>query len=135
MKKAIQMIVIINFMLLSINILYGQSNYNSHTRVNGYYLGWDNSGSNSGNLDVRNDWNRPIHFFTNNIHRMRINADSAWQCGGWANQNVNGFVGISPTGFFENNKPWSMLHLDGPDNTGAGLNSNLWRGELELIKC
>ena len=128
MRNQFIIFIAVSFLLL-FSASYAQiSNPSNLATPNPEYVGWNGIGGNTKPLDIRNIFNQPIHFFTYNNHRMRINGDLTWQCGGFASQTVNGYVGISPTGFFNNNSPWSMLHLDGPDNTGAGGVSNLgWR--------
>ena len=61
-------------------------------------------------------WNSPIYTVTNGINRTRLNGNLITPIFG-VNQNVSGYFGISPQGFFANNSPWAMLHLDGPNNT------------------
>jgi hypothetical protein len=67
-------------------------------------------------LELRNNYNLPINMFTNASHRIKINANLTTTVNG-VNKQFNGFVGISPNGYFNTNTPWSMLHLDGSNNT------------------
>lgn len=78
------------------------------------YIGWSNT--NGAN---------PLHFRTNAITRMRLNGTQNATLNGVVNHNVSGYFGIGPNGYFNTNTPWSMLHLEGPDNTGFGGNG--WR--------
>ena len=88
-----------------VNIVIGQSSSpNNNFFPAGKFLGFTNNGAN------------PLMFRTNNIDRMRLNGTLTTTLFG-VNQNVSGYFGISPQGFFANNSPWAMLHLDGPNNT------------------
>jgi hypothetical protein len=70
----------------------------------------------------------PLLIRTNLIDRMRLNGNQAATING-VNQQVSGYLGISPTGYFSlspaNNSPWTMLHLEGPNN--SGVVGNGWR--------
>jgi hypothetical protein len=63
-------------------------------------------------------FNSPIYTITNGLQRTKLNATQNAVIAG-VNQNVSGYFGISPTGYFgiPGNTPWAMLHLDGPNNT------------------
>lgn len=71
-------------------------------------------------------FNSPIYTVTNGTTRTRLNGNFTTTINGVA-QNVSGFFGIAPNGFFNTNSPWSMLHLDGGDNSGfGGAGWRLW---------
>ena len=55
-------------------------------------------------------WNSPIYTKTDGTTRTRLNSTLTTPIFG-INQNVSGFFGIDPSGFFDNNSPMSMLHL------------------------
>lgn len=105
MKKqnSIQLLFGVLF-LLSFNNINSQSTSATNNFFPGRFLGYTNNGVN------------PLMFRTNNINRMRLNGNLITPIFG-VNQNVSGYFGISPQGFFANNSPWAMLHLDGPNNT------------------
>ena len=78
MKTHIKLLVII-----LINILYSkifsqadQSCPFGHYRTSSsYYVGWDGINGSSGTLDIRNDWNQPIDFYTNTTIKMQLTAN------------------------------------------------------------
>jgi hypothetical protein len=55
-------------------------------------------------------WNSPIYTQTAGQTRTRLNGNLIALIFG-VNQNVSGFFGIDPNGFFDNNSPKSLLHL------------------------
>jgi hypothetical protein len=71
------------------------------------------------------NWNSPIYTVTNGTVRTRLNGALAANING-VNQNVTGFFGIGLNGYFANNSPMAMLHLEGPNNT-PGYTGNGWR--------
>ncbi len=79
------------------------------------YLGWDGTGIFPGSLEIRNNFNQPIDFYTNNSATPRMRIASA------------GWVGIGSS------NPSSVLHLN-KVNTGemfrtvcADTSENRWR--------
>jgi hypothetical protein len=67
----------------------------------------------------------PLLTRTNNVNRMRLNGDQAATING-INTQVNGYLGLGPNGYFNPTvSPWTMLHLEGPNNSGFGGNG--WR--------
>ncbi len=55
-------------------------------------------------------FNSPIYTQTDGVTRMRLNGTLTTPI--WSvNQNVSGYIGIDPTGFFNTNVPQTMLHL------------------------
>ncbi|HEX8517840.1 MAG TPA: tail fiber domain-containing protein [Bacteroidia bacterium] len=56
---------------------------------------------------------------------MRINQNLTTPIN-TVNQNVSGYVGIAPSGYFAANTPAAMLHLYGPNNTTFGIGGG-WR--------
>jgi hypothetical protein len=64
-------------------------------------------------------WNSPIYTYTAGINRLRVNGTLVTPISGIA-QDVSGYFGIAPNGYFASNSPWSMLHLEGSDNSGFG---------------
>lgn len=71
-------------------------------------------------------WNSPIYTITNGKHRMRVSGDLTTTVNGVTGQNISGFIGIAPGGYFANNAPAVMLHLYGPNNTTYGIGGG-WR--------
>jgi hypothetical protein len=67
-------------------------------------------GANNSNNIFGTLWNSPIYTQTGGVTRMRLNGTLTTPI--WSvNQNVSGYIGIDPTGFFNNNVPQTMLHL------------------------
>ena len=108
MKTKIKLLMSTIALLLFLQKAYSQSDIagvgTGHVRVNGYYVGWDNTGA-IGPLNIRNDFNQPIDFSTNTFQRMYI-------AGGGANF---GFVGIG------SNVPTSKLHINALSLTTPGI--------------
>ncbi len=71
-------------------------------------------------------FNSPIYTETFGIIRTRLNGTLTTPING-VNQNVSGYFGIGPNGYFGTHSPWSMLHLEGPDNSGGGGGTAGWR--------
>jgi len=69
--------------------------------------------------------NLPLLFHTNGVQRTRLNGNLITPING-VNQNVSGFMGLSPNGYFANNSPITLLHLMGPDNSSFGIGGG-WR--------
>ncbi len=70
-------------------------------------------------------WNSPIYTYTAGINRARLNGTLTAPLSG-VNQNVSGFMGLAPNGYFANNTPITLLHLQGPNNTTFGFGGG-WR--------
>jgi hypothetical protein len=72
-------------------------------------------------------FNSPIYTITNGLQRTKLNGTQTAVIAG-VPQNVDGYFGISPTGYFgqPGNTPWAMLHLDGPNNTNFGGDWRKW---------
>lgn len=70
-------------------------------------------------------WNSPIYTYTDGINRARLNGTLTAPLNG-VNQNVSGFMGLAPDGYFANNTPITLLHLQGPNNTNFGFGGG-WR--------
>ena len=86
-----------------------------------WYRGGNLQGGTAGGANIFGTmWNSPIFTKTNGFTRTRLNGDLTTVISG-VNQNVSGYMGLSynPGGasFFDNNSPWAMLHIDGPNNT------------------
>jgi hypothetical protein len=71
------------------------------------------------------NYNAPLGFLTNGVQRTRLNGAQTFLINS-VPQNVSGYFGISPSSYFANNSPISMLHLYGPDNSGFGIGGG-WR--------
>jgi hypothetical protein len=111
MKLKIYSVIII---LFNSAIILGQSTSpNNSYFPAGKYIGYFNNGTN------------PLEFRTNNIVRTRLNGTFTTPIN-TVNQNVSGYFGISPNGYFTNNSPATMLHLYGPNNTNFGIGGG-WR--------
>ncbi|MDF1676303.1 MAG: tail fiber domain-containing protein [Vicingaceae bacterium] len=70
-------------------------------------------------------YNSPIYTYTDGVNRARLNGTLTAPLNG-VNQNVSGFMGLAPDGFFANNTPITLLHLQGPNNTPFGFGGG-WR--------
>lgn len=79
----------------------------------GSFLGW-NAGANQV-LEVRNEANRPIEWYTNAIRRMYLQHDATYTIGSFNNQVKDGHLLLSPdvTNYFATGPkgPYSLLHL------------------------
>lgn len=85
---------------------WGQSTSNNNVYLASKYLGFD--ASNGVN---------PLFFRTNNITRMRLNGEETHNyLGTGFPVDVKGHLGIGFNGYFQNNTPLTMLHLEGPTN-------------------
>ncbi|MEO8151162.1 MAG: hypothetical protein ABI723_26255 [Bacteroidia bacterium] len=79
MKKHIKILL----SALSIVLIYTQgysqadvSGSGGHDRVNGYYVGWrTGAGSTTGTLEIKNDFNSDMNFFTNTTQKATILAN------------------------------------------------------------
>jgi hypothetical protein len=79
-------------------------------------------GANTNNI-IGTFWNSPIYTYTYGINRTCLNGTLNPTIINNASIDASGFFGIGPNGYFAINSPWSMLHLEGPNNTsypGAG---------------
>jgi hypothetical protein len=97
---------------------------------------WKRGGNNplgNGNIDnifgTAAGFNSPIYTTTNGINRTRLNGTLTTPIN-TVNQNVDGYFGISPSGYFATNTPVSMLHLYGPNNTFFGIGGG-WRSWMK----
>lgn len=74
-------------------------------------------------------FNSAIFTQTNGRTRTRLNGDLTTPIWG-VSTNVSGYLGLSfnPGGasFFDNNTPWSMLHLDGPNTAAFSTGWRSW---------
>ena len=70
-------------------------------------------------------FNSGIYTMTFGINRTRLNGSQTATLNGVV-QPVDGYFGIGPNGYFASNSPATMLHLQGPDNSGFGSLSG-WR--------
>lgn len=101
-------IILTGLALIIANQIFSQSTDGGFTGNNwgaNKFLGWNNT----------NGVN-PLLFRTNNLTRIRLNGNQTANIS-FINQNTSGYLGISPSGYFNTNSPWSMLHLEGPNNT------------------
>lgn len=101
-------IILTGLALIIANQIFSQSTDAGFTGNNwgaNKFLGWNNT----------NGVN-PLLFRTNNLTRIRLNGNQTANIS-FINQNTSGYLGISPSGYFNTNSPWSMLHLEGPNNT------------------
>ena len=76
--------------------------------------------------------NFPLNIYSNGFHRMVVNggtATSTVSING-VSQNVSGYFGIGPTGYFLNHPAVSMLHLYGANNTPFAM-SDGWRSWMK----
>ena len=70
-------------------------------------------------------FNSGIYTMTFGINRTHLNGSQTATLNGVV-QPVDGYFGIGPNGYFASNSPATMLHLQGPDNSGFGSLSG-WR--------
>jgi len=103
MKKINLKILLLGVSIVLAQLVVAQSSSSTNIFAPGKFLGFTNNGAS------------PLDFRTNNTNRMVINGNLTTLIQG-VNQNVTGYVGISPLGYFANNSPRAMLHLDGPTN-------------------
>lgn len=79
----------------------------------GSFLGW-NAGANQ-TLQVRNDANQPIEWYTDAVRRMRLQETAAYGIGSFPSQVKDGSLLLCPKvdGFYSNGAPgpYSLLHL------------------------
>ena len=75
-------------------------------------------------------YNAPLNIITNGVNRARLNATLTTPING-VTQNVDGYFGIGPNGYFAANSPKTMLHLQGPDNTTSGGSAFGWRSWMK----
>ncbi len=113
MKK----ILLANFLVLY-SFAFSQSTTNNNTWANNKYLGYDFS-----------NFANPLFTKTNGINRMRLNGNQNTLIN-FVNQNTSGYLGIAPSGYFTNNSPWSMLHLEGPNNVPQ-FTGGQWRSWMK----
>ncbi len=97
---------------------------------------WFRGGNNAGGAAGPNNifgtaagFNSGIYTETNGINRTRLNGTQTSVINGVA-QNVDGYFGIAPNGFFATNSPYSMLHLQGPVS-GAFFTGGGWRSWMK----
>ena len=80
-------------------LLYGTTSFaQTSTLGNGaifgvQFLGFDGTGAPAKDLEIRNDFNRPINMYTNGIQRMKINGTNTQNIG-VDTTNTDGYVGI-----------------------------------------
>ena len=90
--------------------VFSQATQDNNNGGPGAFLGW-NAGANQ-ILEVKNEANQPIHWFTQNTRRMRLLETNTTQTiGSYLNQTVSGNLGV---GLFTNPNvtlPWSLLQL------------------------
>lgn len=116
MKKLLQ--ILLALLMLNSSTHAQVSAVGNGTVIPYRFVGWDGTGPGGAkDLDIKNDWNRPIKLFTNGLNRVRLNEALTATVNG-VTKPFDGYFGISPLGFFNTNTPWSMLHLDGSNNTG-----------------
>jgi Chaperone of endosialidase len=85
-----------------------------------------NTSAGGGGIDnvFGTQWNSPIYTITNNVVRTRLNGTLNAPINNVL-QNVDGYFGIGRNNYFQTNSPWSMLHLEGNNNSAFGGNG--WR--------
>lgn len=147
MKKQIIILLSILAMIPISNQCYSQAtvaNIGGNVRVNGYFLGWDNTGT-SGSLEIRNDFQNPINFLTNNGgKRMKIQSDGNIILGayGVGGSNVTAYNHVlqfvdGNTSFYHQfcNTNTSSLPTSAADGLMIGLtyNSGSFKSDAELI--
>ena len=133
--KTIKSILFAGILILAANNLNAQT---LPTFAPGVSADWHRGGNNAGifanvnNVMGTSNFNSPIYFSTNGnsnpFIRMRINGTLTTQIN-TVNQNVTGYVGIGTNGYFATNTPWSLLHLQGPNNTSFGGGG--WRAWMQ----
>jgi hypothetical protein len=75
------------------------------------------TGANNSNNIFGTLWDSPIYTYTSGLPRTKLNGNLTTTVNS-VTKSFAGYFGISPFGFFNSsiNTPYSMLHLDGPNN-------------------
>lgn len=75
-------------------------------------------------LEVKNEANQPIEFYTDLVRRMLLAPTVTGQTvNGYPGVDLTGFLGIGPFGNALVNQSQAMLHLDGGGDQDSGLGS------------
>lgn len=79
---------------------------------------WERGGNNGilPPTTIGTNFNKEIYLETNNQNRIRINGTET-KIRPLFTHDVSGFVGISPTGYFNTHQAEVLLHLEGPNTT------------------
>jgi hypothetical protein len=98
---------------------FAQATQDNNNGGLGSFLGW-NAGANQ-ILEVRNDANQPIEWYTDAIRRMQLNRTQNVTINGFTVP-TDGFLGLgrTPVGNTAPGNPWTRLHLHDAD-AGAGV--------------
>ena len=91
---------------------------NTNANYNDWYRGGNNGNNLSPNIfGTSSTWNSPIYTQTAGITRTRLNGNLTNNyLGTGYMHDVSGHFGIGLNGYFNNNVPLTMLHLEGPSN-------------------
>ena len=85
-------------------------NNTSQTSQSAWYRGGNNPIGFAGTNNIFGTmWNSPIYTYTAGINRSRLNGTLTSPLNG-VNQNVSGFMGLAPDGYFANNTPITLLY-------------------------
>jgi hypothetical protein len=98
--------------LISPTLVNGQATQANNVRTPAAFVGWNGLGPNAGPLEIRNDFNQPILFATNNFNRMIIDNGA-----GFGNAGLNGGRISIGNNLPNNFAPQSRVHIH---QTGGG---------------
>jgi hypothetical protein len=98
--------------LISPTLVSGQATQANNVRTPAAFVGWNGLGPNAGPLEIRNDFNQPILFATNNFNRMIIDNGA-----GVGNAGLNGGRISIGNNLPNNFVPQSRVHIH---QTGGG---------------
>ncbi len=122
--------IYLGLMALSLNALSQQNPTNNSPIINGNNNNqfWSRGGNFGGVFNNNNNifgtlWNSPIHTVTDGTQRTILNGSKPAQIINTFVVNTSGFMGIGRFGGNSsidnaNGGPWTMLHLEGPNNSG-----------------
>ena len=91
---------------------FAQTSILGHGGGPGFYLGWNAAANQT--LDVRNDANQPIQWYTDALQRMMLNNTvTTGSINGYTTINQTGYFGLSdePAFFTTGSGPFSKIHL------------------------
>lgn len=132
MRKFIQILFIAILIATSSSGQVTQLNNNSPAGTP--FLGWNGMGL-IRTLEIRNDFNQPINFFTNSTQRMRLNANLSNTINGGTAQARNGFLLLGQSNnllllgtniYGPSVGTFSLLHLNGDGTSVQELGHRPW---------
>ncbi|HRO40661.1 MAG TPA: hypothetical protein PLV70_15095 [Flavobacteriales bacterium] len=107
---------------------FAQCDVTNHNGGFGYYLGWNALANQT--LEVKNEANKPIEWYTNNVQRMRLSYNETYGIGSFPNQQKFGSLLLCPKvdGLYNNGAkgPFSLLHLAADDHNAQQASYRPW---------